>query len=405
MPPCLLTFLAVLPLAGEPPVTRSGIPIHRMWFCQRPVADQPAMGFTVLDGTTHVELYHATAETGAYSHHARLTHHNGRFWAMWSNHPSGEDGPGQRVLYASSADGLTWTPWAELFPPPGPMTESTGTGLALTAGGWLTIGDRLFARASCHDNLGFENADRSSRSDKPDRQHIFRARKSYAAVCREILTDGELGPIFALGRDRAEDYAGGVIAADDPGVADEVRTLQRSMPHYRPPQGVDTNRLCEPNIYQAKDGRTVSLLRDDNYSHRMYFAVSDDGGKSFPTAVPTDIPDTPSLTCTVVLDDGTVLLIGNQVAPELDNPDKLRHYRRDPLTIAISPDGYRFDQVYALRTDAPELRIPNVRGRGPGFQYPDAMAFEDNLYVIYSIGKEDVGLTVVPLAKVLAGRR
>jgi len=279
--------------------------------------------------------------------------------------------------------------------------EATGTGLASAAGGWLVLGDRLFARASVWDNLGFENADRTERVAKPDRDHPFLVRQTYAPIAREILADGTLGPRFALGRNTASDFQGDLMAAVDPQVAELVRSLQALLPRYRPPQGVDTNRLCEPTYYRAKDGRIVCLLRDDNYSHRMYFAVSEDDGKTFPTAVPTDIPDTPSLTCTVGLDDGTVLLIGNQSAPAFDDADKLKHHRRDPLTVAISPEGYRFERVMALRADAPELRIPNVRGRGPGFQYPDALVADGLLYVLYSIGKEDVGLTRVPLTEVI----
>jgi len=400
---CLLSLLTILTAADEP-VTRSGIPVHRMWFCPLPQAGQPAMGFPLVPGAEHAELYHATVETGAYSHHAQLVKHGGRFWAMWSNHPKGEDAPGQRVLYASSADGLVWTPWAELFPPPGPVGEATGTGLASAAGGWLALGDRLFARATVWDNLGFENADRTERADQPDRDHPFLVRQTYAPIARELLADGTLGPRFALGRNAAPNLDGELIAAADPQVAELVRSLQALLPRRRPPQGVDSNRLCEAVYYTAKDGRTVCLLRDDNYSHRMYFSVSDDGGQTFPTAVPTDIPDTPSLTCTVELVDGTVLLIGNQSAPAFDDADKVRHHRREPLTVAVSPDGYRFVKVMALRANAPELRIPNVRGRGPGFQYPDALVDGGMLYVLYSIGKEDVGLTRVPLAEVIGGQ-
>lgn len=400
---CLLSLLSILTSADEP-VTRSGVPVHRMWFCPLPQAGQSAMGFPLVRGAEHVEIYHATVETGAYSHHARLVKHGRRFWAMWSNHPKGEDAPGQRVLYASSDDGLRWSPWAELFAPPGPVGEATGTGLASAAGGWLQLGDRLFARATVWDNLGFENADRSEHAAQPDREHPFLVRQTYAPIAREILADGTLGPLFNLGRNAAPNFAGEAIAADDPRVAETVRRLQATLPRRRPPQGVDSNRLCEPVYYRAKDGRTVCLLRDDNYSHRMYVSVSDDG-ETFPTAVPTDIPDTPSLTCTVELDDGTVLLIGNQSSPAFDDADKVKHHRRDPLTIAVSADGYRFEKVMALRADAPELRIPNVRGRGPGYQYPDALVDDGMLYVLYSIGKEDVGLTRVPLAEVVGHGR
>jgi len=171
------------------------------------------------------------------------------------------------------------------------------------------------------------------------------------------------------------------------------------MPERKYPQGVDSNRLCEPTFYTAKDGKAVVLLRDDNYSHRMYVSISPDGGKSWPAAVPTDIPDSPSRTTNVVLDDGTVLLIGNQMAPQFDNPER-PHYGRDPLTVAVSGDGYWFERVFALRCGKQKYRVPqhSVRGRGGGGQYPSAIAQKDTLYVLYSMGKEDIAVSWVPLA-------
>jgi len=121
-----------------------------------------------------------------------------------------------------------------------------------------------------------------------------------------------------------------------------------------------------------------------------------DEGQTWPTAQPTDIPDSPSLSDTTVLDDGTALLVGNQMAPELDNPER-RHYGRDPLTVSVSRDGYRFDRVFALRCGTQKLRVPEVRGRGGGGQYPSAVAHGDTLYVLYSMGKEDIALSLVPL--------
>ena len=64
-----------------------------------PNPDLPGAGYPVLTNARHVMVYRATRETGAYSHHSHLCVHNGRFYAMWSNHPHGEDGPGQRSHY------------------------------------------------------------------------------------------------------------------------------------------------------------------------------------------------------------------------------------------------------------------------------------------------------------------
>ncbi len=144
----------------------------------------------------------------------------------------------------------------------------------------------------------------------------------------------------------------------------------------------------EPYLYRAVGG----------YSHRVFMSIARDGGKTWPPAQPTDIPDSPSRRDTVRLDDGTIVMVGNQVAPNFDNGDKVKHYARDPLTVAVSRDGYVFERAYALRWNLPKkMRVDGVKGRGVGAQYPSAIVHEGSLYVLHTIGKEDVGLSWVPL--------
>lgn len=377
-------------------------PVRHMWQCGTPEAGVRGAGFPILDKVEHYPLYLATRETGGYSHHSRLLHHNGRFYAMWSNHRYGEDGPGQRVLWSTSEDGVSWEKWSELFPSPMPMRPSVEPGFVLTAGGWKVVGDRLFALASATSVTGFENSDRTSFRERPDREHRFRKRERRGRFAREVMVDGSLGDIFCLDKTPPEldDLAFPAAPSDAPEFAEIAKGIRDQFPRRRLPEGIDTNRLCEATFYQAKDGRHVVLLRDDCYSHRMYVSVSEDG-ENWPTAYPTDIPDSPSLTTNVVLEDGTVLLIGNQMAPEFDNPGKPDHYGRDPLMVSVSADGYLFTRAYALRCGQQPWRVPKseVRGRGGGGQYPSALVDGGHLYVLYSMGKEDVWVSRVPLAE------
>lgn len=111
---------------------------------------------------------------------------------------------------------------------------------------------------------------------------------------------------------------------------------------------------------------------------------------------PTDIPDSPSRAQAITLDGGTVLLIGNQNVPEYD---QALYLDRDPMTISVSKDGYTFDRVYALRTDSPtKYRFTGVRGRNPGYGYSSSIVHEGWLYTLYSIGKEEMGVTRLPLS-------
>jgi len=371
----------------------------------------PGAGFPILETAVHVTLFEPTFEQGAYNHHPKLAWHDGRLHGMWSNHPHGEDGPGQRVLYASSGDDDAWAEPEELFPRPAPVKLSEETGIALTALKWLRLDGRLFALAECHANIGFTDLNQTTLSPVRDEAHPSRARKGYTPLVREVLPDGACGPIFALydSLPEEDELEFSVVAASDGSVAelaDRLSALYRS-PAGLPawdfegrlgfPDSIEGNRLCEPTVYQAGDGRHVMLLRDTHYSHRLHISISEDDGLTWPAAQPTDIPDSPSLSDATVLDDGTVLLVGNQMAPEFDRPER-RHYSRDPLTVSVSSDGYRFDKVFALRCGTQKLRVPEVRGRGGGGQYPSAVAHGGTLYVLYSMGKEDIALSYVPLS-------
>lgn len=374
-------------------------PIRHMWACGMPEADVEGAGFPILATAEHHQLYLATRETGAYNHHSRLFLHRGRLYAMWSNHRQGEDSPGQRVLWSWSDDGANWQQWAELFPAPVAMGSGEDSGFYLVAGGWKAVDGRLFALASANCAVGFENSDRTSLKPRPDGEHKFRRVERRGSFAREVCPDGSLGEVFCLGKTPPEqkDLSFQAAASDDPRFAELAKGIRDQFPQMRLPKGIDTNRLCEPTHYQAKDGRHVVLLRDDCYSHRMYASISDDG-VSWPVAYPTDIPDSPSLSTNVVLPDGTVLLIGNQMAPEFDNP-KPAHYERDPLMVSVSADGYLFTRAYALRCGQQDWHVPRklVLGRGGGAQYPSALVHDGQLYVLYSMGKEDIWVSRVPL--------
>ena len=93
------------------------------------------------------------------------------------------------------------------------------------------------------------------------------------------------------------------------------------------------------------------------------------------------IPDTHSRTCSSVLPGGGVYIVGNQIAEG-----------RDPVTISLSTDGINFDRAFSVRYGAPPVKYPGT-AKIVGFQYPGAMVKENMMWVSYSIGKEDIGLT------------
>ncbi len=74
----------------------------------------------------HVVVSDARPRNGVNQHNY-LVHHDGQFWAMWSDGPEIEDRVGQVVKYATSRDALTWsepkfmTPYPRNFGPDSPI--------------------------------------------------------------------------------------------------------------------------------------------------------------------------------------------------------------------------------------------------------------------------------------------
>ncbi len=380
--------LQLLVNSADPPAAWSdGMPVRSLWQAGRPKAGVAGAGFPLLEAAKHATIFQPAREEGAYNHHAELIGHRGKFFAMWSNHPLKEDGPGQRVLYSFSDTPEQWPAWRELFPAPGPIAESTPEGQPrgtfASALMWITRGERLYAVAAVN---------------------------SAGPIAREVKSDGTFGPIFRLwAREAALPFA--TLQSDDRSVATIAQEIDALIgtPDFWPwwdfwdkypsPNGLNGRTLMEPTVHRARGGTYVMLLRDSDrrgYTHRVFVSISRDG-RQWPAAQPTDIPDTPSRRDVVRLANGSVLMVGNQGAPEFDDL-KPRHFPRDPLTVAVSRDGLIFERAYALRWNLPKtFRVAGVKGRGMGAQYPSAIVQRDVLYVMYTIGKEDVGISWVPL--------
>jgi BNR repeat-like domain len=374
----------------------NGYKVLDMWQSPMPDPKKKNSGYPPISGVKYAVIYKGNWKNGGYNHHSNLFKYKDLFYASWSNQPYGEDCPGQRVLYSTSKDGLNWSPAKELFPPPVKMGDRKSEGPFLASSGFFIWDGRLFGRASGHQKLYWQNKARTSRKPYYDKYHIYPKMVHYSYICREIKPDGKLGKIFVYGNKR--------FKANYPIVKYSQVESGFKMPHDGLKnivvQGPDTKRLCEPTPYKTKDGKFCVLLRDDNYSHRKYASFSDDG-KNWPTAEPTNIPDSPSYSIAAFGTDGSVLFIGNHMAPRFDIASP-RHYGRDPLMITYSPDGYKLTKSYAISSGPHKYTIPRekVFGRGGGAQYPAVIIENDKAYIMYSSGKEDIRMSVFPLSAI-----
>ena len=137
------------------------------------------------------------------------------------------------------------------------------------------------------------------------------------------------------------------------------------------------------------------LFRSENSNPWLYVSVSRDEGRSWTLPAKTNFPDATARSYAGNLPDGSAFLINN---PN-QSPGSVYDFigRRIPLTIALSTDGVVFDRAFSVRSEDTTMRFPGTN-KLPGWQYPGAVVWGDHLYVVYSINKEDVGLTRIRIA-------
>lgn len=245
----------------------------------------------VLGNTQNVTLYHATPETGAYSHHSHIMYFEGVVFAMWSNHLTDEDAPAPKAGLAA-------------YPPGDP------------------------------DVVEKINA------------HLLHPGNELTWDFRELTTR---------------------------------------------PEGENGQLLCEPTpAWQLGNGTWCKLYRDPGKSFCNFASFSRDDGKTWTRPTRTNFPDANSRATAGVLPDGRVYVISNI------NPDG-----RDPLAMSLSKDGLQFGCVALIRHHAPPLRHEG-RWKNAGFQYPHSAIVDGSLLVLYSVNKEDIQVTHIPLSELSA---
>ena len=384
---------------------------HPIW-----VFNRKRPGYPLLENVRHFQVQPALTSAGAYHHHPLIDFIQDQFVAIWSNHPTGEDGPGQQILGATSRDGMTWSAPQVIFGPQDQIKSSSLNGRSLLPGGFFVFESQWFVFCVVNDSVGFGkfNSPVTGQPGSEMRTKTFskRIRKGQGYLVKPMTLSftEEQGATMRTGQpswvgtrlpDSIEGYPlGNQKVNDEKGTAWLKLIRDQQVPwDFNLAECEVSGRgrlLCEPTRLKTGKGLEVIYFRDLAGSQKLFAQFFTKDGQASPITE-TPIPDAPSKTVVGKVND-RFILIGNQVVSK-------RGTRRDPLTLAISKDGVSFERAYAIRWRAPKFRVPTQQqapdGRGRGFQYPDFVSVGDDLWVIHSVNKECIEVSRVPLASIL----
>lgn len=142
--------------------------------------------------------------------------------------------------------------------------------------------------------------------------------------------------------------------------------------------------------YQRPDGKWVSIRDNLLVPGHYYAAVTNDDG-SYPPAAETNLYGGANIAAGT-LPDGRIYIICNSY----DDYYRAKDRSRKDMFMVLSKDGVTFDQTWLLlHID----RTPTLDGvyKFGGPQYFKPAIIARNMWIFYSITKEKIGLTKIPL--------
>lgn len=329
----------------------------------------------------HSVVYVGVENQTAFNHHPFIVYWDGRFMALWNDGYVGEDEPGQRVRYAISQDALEWSEPIDLT---GRNEERRYT----ASGFWIRDGE-MYALASLRDSNADEAVETgkdplllaykwNSSQDEFDEPEVM-AVDYFAQNIPQKLPNGEW---MILGKGGGADgqfswgpmkaAIGGVESIDDWTIVD--------LP------GAGT--LEEAEWYPLPNGHVVAHFRTRG-ERPLYLArtYSVDNGRTWIGPIVTDFPESGARHHGLRLSNGLYALLVNP------NPNV-----RIPFSIALSKDGLVYDRIANVIAEETSRRWDG-RAKGAGYHYMRGFEHEGKLYTIYTVNKEDVEVSIIPLSE------
>lgn len=340
------------------------------------------------------------ADTGAtgwtYNHQSMLAYWNNTFYLEYLSNPVGEHiAPGQTNLQTSK-DGYTWSNPVVIFPPykipDGTVKEgkkdsakNTFAVMHQRIGFYTSKSKKLFA-------LGYYGIVLGQKDDPNDGNGIGR-------VIREIKTDGSYGPIYFLRYNHAFNEKNtsypfyktstdkDVVKACEEIVATPLLMMQTVEEGDRNDPLIPLQKDFKAfNYYHLPNGNVVGLWKS------ALTSISKDEGKTWqygPLRAPGFV-------------NANAKIWGQRTSDKkyatVYNPSEFRW----PLALSVSDDGLKYKNLLLVNGEITSMRYGGAyKSYGPqyirGIQEMDGTPSGGNMWVTYSMNKEDIWVSKIPV--------
>lgn len=323
-------------------------------------------------GMTHQTIHRATKDGYKFLHGAAIIAYKGTLYANWANSPKNENGPEETLQGRRSNDGgKTWSD-LEIIGPGFEGSDRHSHGVLLVHQGKLWVICSRFGIGKPAKRFPGLQAEAFVLNEATD------AWESQGIVMQNCWPYDEPvrmenGNLITGGQDKDGLPVVAISHGDD---LTHWDTVLIPFPPELKPSFAETTVMA--------NGKTVrAIIRGG--AGVAWIATSDDFGRSWSLAGQSNLPMPRSKAYFGKLSTGQEYLVSN-----LKN--------RDALVISVSrPGETTLSRMWKIRHG--KSGPPRFTGfaKGKQWSYPYAHEHDGKLYVVYSIGKEDCGLSILPI--------